>query len=140
MVVSCVDVACQNRHGQQPRHPFPTDGGKRSPQVLGLVHSNVCGKLNEKSLGGGQYFLTFIDDKTRYTWVYILKNKSEVFEKFLEWRAEVENVSGKRLKVLRTDNGGEYTSREFEAYLKKAGIRHEKTIPETQSRMVSPSA
>ena len=129
MVVSCVDVACQNRHGQRPRHPFPTDGGKRSPQVLGLVHSNVCGKLNEKSLGGGQYFLTFIDDKTRYTWVYILKNKSEVFEKFLEWRAEVENVSGKRLKVLRTDNGGEYTSREFEAYLKKAGIRHEKTIP-----------
>ena len=93
------------------RHPFPTDGGKRSSQVLGLVHSDVCGKLNEKSLGGGQYFLTFIDDKTRYTWVYILKNKSEVFEKFLEWRAEVENVSGKRLKVLRTDNGGEYTSR-----------------------------
>ena len=47
--------------GKMHRHPFSTDGGKRSSQVLGLVHSDVCGKLNEKSLGGGQYLLTFID-------------------------------------------------------------------------------
>lgn len=77
------------------------------------MHSDVCGKINTKSLSGAEYFLTFIDDKTHYMWVYVLKRKSEVFEKFLEWKAQVETFSGRKLKVLRTDNGGEYTSTEF---------------------------
>ena len=107
------------------------DSGKRCSDILGLVHSDVCGKVNTKSLGGAQYFLTFIHDKTRYTWVYFLKTKDEVFSKFLEWKAKVEKSLGKEVKVLRTDNGGEYTSRDFEAYMKKEGIRHEVTIPKT---------
>ena len=49
-------------------------------EVLDLVHSDVCGKMNEKSLGGAEYFLTFIDDKTRYVWVYCLQRKDQVFE------------------------------------------------------------
>ena len=72
-----------------------------------------------------------MDDKTHYIWVYPLKTKDEVFERFLEWKALVENVSGKKLKRLRTDNGGEYTSKRFEGYLKSCGIQHEKTIPKT---------
>jgi len=74
--------------------------------------------MNEKSLGGAEYFLSFIDDKTRYVWVYPLQTKDEVYEKFREWKAMVELATRKRLKVIRTDNGGEYTSREFETYLK----------------------
>ena len=70
-----------------------------------------------------------MDDKTHYTWVYVLKTKSEVFCKFLEWKSLVERMSDRQLKILRTDNGGEYTSNEFENYLKAEGIRHEKTIP-----------
>ena len=64
-------------------------------------------------------------------WIYILKSKDDVFQKFLEWKALAENSSGHKLKVLRTDNGGEYTSAEFESYLKREGIRHERTIPKT---------
>ena len=96
---------------------------------MGLVHSDVCGKLNEKSLGGAEYFLTFIDDKSRYVWVYFLQHKSQVFEKFCEWKAMVEKATGKKLKAIRTDNGGEFTSNEFEVYLRAEGVRHELIIP-----------
>ena len=64
-------------------------------------------------------------------WVYILKNKSQIFEKFVEWKALVENSFGQKLKTLCTDNGGEYTSAEFTMYLKKQGVRHEFTVPKT---------
>ena len=64
-------------------------------------------------------------------WVYILKSKNQVFEKFVEWKALVETSSGQKLKSLRTDNGGEYTSAEFTMYLKKEGVHHEFTVPKT---------
>ncbi len=72
-----------------------------------------------------------IDDYTHYIWVYVLRNKHEVFNKFCEWKSLVENLSGHKLKVFRTDNGGEYTSNEFEEYLRKDGIKHEYSIPKT---------
>ena len=96
-----------------------------------MVHSDVCGKINSKSLSGAEYFLTFVDDHTRYTWVYALKQKKQVFEKFLEWKALVENSTGQKLKILRTDNGGEFTSTQFENFLKSEGVRHERTIVKT---------
>ena len=55
----------------------------------------MCGKVGVKSLGGAEYFLTLLDDKTHYTWVYPLKMKDEVFEHFKEWQAEVENFAGR---------------------------------------------
>ena len=82
----------------------------------------TCGKMQEKSLGGAEYFLTFTDDKTRYMWVYILKTKDQVFNCFLQWKALVERQSKRKLKTLRTDNGEEYTSNRFEKYLKDEGI------------------
>ena len=100
-------------------------------EPLELIHSDVCGKMREKSLGGAEYFLTFIDDKTHYSWVYPVKTKDQVFDRFLEWKALVEKSSGKKIKVFRTDNGGEYTSRKFEDYLKSEGIHHECTNPKT---------
>jgi len=98
---------------------------------LELVHSDVCGKMGQKSIGGAEYFLTLLDDKTHYIWVYPLKTKDQVFERFKEWQAEVENFTGKRVKTLRSDNGGEFTSKVFQAHLKACGIRHELTIPKT---------
>ena len=71
-----------------------------------------------------------IDDCTHYTWVYVLKRKDQVFERFREWKALVEKSTGHALKCLRTDHGGEYTSLEFKTYLAKEGIRHERTVPE----------
>ena len=65
--------------GKQSKLPFPQKGGERSDKLLGIVHSDVCGKIKTKSLGGAEYLLTFIDDKSRFVWVYALKRKSEVF-------------------------------------------------------------
>ena len=78
-----------------------------------------------------EYFLSFIDDKTRHVWVYFLKSKDQVFEKFLEWKSLVEKSIWRKLKTLRTDNGGEFTSKEFEAHLMAEGVCHEFTIPKT---------
>lgn len=96
-----------------------------------MVHSDVCGPMSVASLGGARYFVTFVDDYTRYSTVYFLRQKSEVFGKFKEFAAEVENVTGLEIKTLRTDNGGEYTSAEFELFLKENGIRHKVTAPYT---------
>ena len=117
--------------GKHHKNHFPTSGSKRTKEPLDLVHSDVCGKVNAKSLGGAEYFLMFIDDFTHYTWVYVLKKKSDVFKCFIVWKALVENCSGKKLKILHIDSGGEYVSSEFDDYLKSEGIRHERTIPKT---------
>ena len=117
--------------GKQHRQKFPASSGSTTEKPLDLVHSDVCGKINVQSLSGAEYFLTFTDEKTRYVWVYVLKHKSEVFDKFLEWKALVEKSSGQKVKALRTDNSGEYTSTKFESYLKAEGIRHEYTVPKT---------
>ena len=120
----CVD-------GKLHRSQFPTTRGKRAKELLDLINSDVCGKIQTRSLGGGYYFLTFIDDNTRYVWVYILKNKSQVFEKIVERRALVENLYGCKITNLHINNGGEYTSNEFTTYLKQEGICHELTVPKT---------
>ena len=116
--------------GKHHRSSFETSKSQ-TKEPLELVHSDMCGKMREKSIGGAEYFLTFTDDKTRYSWVYPLKTKDQVFDRFLEWKALVEKSSDKKLKRLRTDNGGEHTSKLFEAFLKSEGVCHECTIPKT---------
>ena len=69
--------------------------------------------MRENSLGGNQYFVTFIDDKSRFTAVYFMKSKDQVLEKFKEYEAMVTNTTEKKIRILRSDNGGEYTSKEF---------------------------
>ena len=81
--------------------------------------------------GGKRYFITFIDDHTRYTYVYLLKTKDEVFEKFKEFKSEVENQKEKRIKVLRSDRGGEYFSDIFNQFCEDNGIIHQRTAPYT---------
>ena len=64
--------------GKQHRSKFPNDRNRWSDKLLGLVHSEVCGKMNAMYLSGGEYCLTFTDEKTRYVKIYILKHKDEV--------------------------------------------------------------
>ena len=115
--------------GKLHRSPYSPSTDKTTLEPLELIHSDVCGKMSSKSLGGAQYFVTFTDDKTRYVWVYVIKKKSDVFKCFCEWKKEVEKLLGRSVKILRTDNGGEFTSCEFEEFLRKEGIKHELTIP-----------
>ena len=89
----------------------------------------MCGPMSDKSLGGHLYYVTFIDDHSRNTWLYLLKTKYEVFTKFNKFRAKVETLTERRIKNLRSDNGGEYTSKELIAYCKETGIKKELIVP-----------
>ena len=93
--------------GKQHKESFPAGKSIRAKAPLEIVHSNVCGPMQVPSLGRNRYVLTFIDDYTRKTWVYMLKQKSEVFEKFCHFKTLVEKQCGDYIKVLRTDRGGE---------------------------------
>ena len=73
--------------------------------------------MKTRSFGGASYFLIFVDDRSRYTWVYFVRIKSDVFEYFKEFRTMIEKHTGKCIKVLRSDQGGEYTSGAFKRYL-----------------------
>ena len=93
------------------------------------MHSDVCGPMPTDSIGGNKYYVTFIDDFSRCCAVSFLKSKSEVPDKFKEYEARVVNDCGKGIWTLRSDNGGEYLSKEFRSYLKSKGIHHELTVP-----------
>jgi len=115
--------------GKLSRTPFPREQAEKTTEVLEIIHSDVLGKVTPKSKGGAAYLVTFIDDYSRYAKVYPMKAKSEVLEKFMEYKAEVENFHDKKIKILRCDNGGEYRSRDFDDFLKKHGIQRQFTIP-----------
>jgi hypothetical protein len=75
--------------------------------VLELIHSDVCGPMPSSSIRGYVYYVSFIDDYSRKTWIYFLKSKYDVFNKFKEFKALIENLSKRKIKILRSDNGGE---------------------------------
>ncbi|SCZ89725.1 BZ3500_MvSof-1268-A1-R1_Chr1-3g01539 [Microbotryum saponariae] len=119
--------ACLSAKGH--RLPFP-DSDSHSSERLGLVHSDVL-SFPESSLTGKRYLVTFLDDFSRKLWAYAIGHKSEVFGVFKTWLAEVELETGAKLKVLRTDNGGEYCSRAFTEFCKARGTRRQYSIPRT---------
>ena len=107
--------------GKAYRKPFIK--AVRATQPLELVHSDVCGPINVKACHGASYFLTLIDDYTRYGYVYLLSHRYEVLDCFKCFLAEVENQTEKTLKSFRTDRGSEYLSDQFRELCKEKGIR-----------------
>ena len=101
--------------GKHHRTPFTTTIKTTVP--LELVHSDVCGNMQHRSLGGAEYFLAFTDDHTRDSWVYILKTKNQVFKCFHNKKPHL-RTNQAQAEMLKTDNGGEYTSKKFGQYLK----------------------
>lgn len=103
----------------------------RTNEVLELIHSDLCGPMSVSSIGGCKYYIIFVDDFSRKTWIYFLKYKEseEVLSKFKDFKSITENLSGKKIKILRTDNGKEYTSEIFKQFCKEAGIKREYTVP-----------
>ena len=99
----------------------------RSANILDLIHSDVSGPLKPQSLGGKGYFVTFADDCSRFVCVRFIRDKSEVFRKFRDLVKVLEKGTGRKIKALRSDRGGEYLSGEFQQYLKRLGIDHQLT-------------
>ena len=116
--------------GKQNHVSFPSSA-TRSKGVLDLIHNDIFGPVPTPSLGKSQYYVSFVDDYSRYAWIYFLKSKDEVFDKFREFKALVENQSKKNIKLLRYDNGGEYGSTKFEKFCKQCGIARQNTTPYT---------
>lgn len=114
--------------GKNVKKPFASSD-TRSKQILDLLHSDVCGPMAVKSLGGHQYNLTFIDDYSRKTWLCLLMNKDVVFEKFQEFKNEVKNITKRKIKIQGSDNGGEYTSKELIDFCKGVGIKRKLIVP-----------
>ena len=117
--------------GKQFKMSFPKESETRARKPLELIHTDVCGPIKPSSLGKSNYFLLFIDDFSRKTWVYFLKKKSEVFENFKKFKAHVEKESGLKIKSMRSDRGGEFMSKEFLKYCEDNGIRRQLTVPRT---------
>jgi hypothetical protein len=103
----------------------------RSKGVLDLIHSDLCGPMTIASLSGYLYYVIFIDDYSRNMWIYFLKSKEseEFLVRFQEFKAQIENLTGRKIKTLRSDNGGAYTSKCFTDFVIEAGIKREYIVP-----------
>ncbi|GKA97839.1 retrovirus-related pol polyprotein from transposon TNT 1-94 [Tanacetum coccineum] len=115
--------------GKQTKQVFPVGKAKRANEILELVHADLCGPMRTESLGGSKYFLLFIDDYSRMSWIYFLQQKSETFDHFKRFKALTEKQSWKSLKVLRYDRGGEFLLNEFVSFCEEHGIKRELTAP-----------
>ena len=98
---------------------------ERSSNLFDLIHSDLCELNDMLTRGGNRYFLTFINNCSRFTYVFLLKNKSETFNAFKVFKTEVENQLSKKIKVFKSDRGGEYFSSEFNSFCEEYGIVHE---------------
>nr|GEW83977.1 hypothetical protein [Tanacetum cinerariifolium] len=112
------------------RKPY-THQVEREKDLLGLIHTDVCGPFKIMSRQGASYFITFTDDFSCYGYVYLLKHKHEVFETLKVFQKEVENQLDKIIKSLCIDRGGQYISKEFLDHLKDHGIISHRTPPYT---------
>ncbi|KAI3791230.1 hypothetical protein L2E82_04924 [Cichorium intybus] len=107
--------------GKVTKSPF-NGSFERDEGLLDIIHIDVRGPFRSTTKDGTRFYVTFIDDFSRYGYIYLIKHKSDTFEKFKEFKNEVENQLGRKIKMLRSDRGGEYLSIEFLDYLKECGI------------------
>lgn len=115
-------VACCK--GKQAREPFKHKGS-RAKCLLERVHGDLAGKMECASFGGNRYALVLVDDFSRRTFTYLLRQKSETFGKFCAFKALVENETGLKIKTFRSDNGTEFCSNKFKLFFEQNGIEHQ---------------
>jgi hypothetical protein len=114
--------------GKQKKVSFSTTT-HRTKGILDYVHSDLWGPSKVPSYGGRRYMMTIIDDFSRKVWVYFLRHKNETFLTFKKWKNLVETQTGNKVKKLRTDNGLEFCSGDFNEFCTNHGIARHKTIP-----------
>jgi hypothetical protein len=114
---------------KQPQKPFKSLEEKRNLAALDLVHSDLYEMNGLLTRGGNRYFMTFINDASRFCYIYLLKSKGEALHFFKIYKAEVENQLERKIKPLCDDHGGEYTYNNFSQFCAEYGIIHEVTPP-----------
>jgi transposase InsO family protein len=120
--------ACEFAKHTRTTHPLL---GSRSLRCFDIIHSNVWGPSRVVSSSGFRWFVTFIDCYSRVTWLFLMHSKSEVPDCFQNFHKMVETQYGKRVKILRSDNGTEYTNQSMQAFLRSEGIVHQTTCVNT---------
>jgi transposase InsO family protein len=113
------------------RGVFPKQSKYRADKALELVHGDLCGLVKPATPGGRRYFLLLVNDATRYMWVVLLTAKSEASSAIKRIQAATEKECGRKLRVLRTDNRGEFTVVEFATYCADEGITRHFSAPYT---------
>jgi transposase InsO family protein len=128
--LSIVKVSkCQSCvQSKQPRKPHKA-AEDRHLAPLELIHSDICEINGVLTKGGQRYFMTMIDDASRYCYVYLLKTKDDALNCFKIYKAEVENQLEKKIKRFSSDHGGEYFSNEFDLFCAEHVIIHERIPP-----------
>ena len=130
------DACSKAKQTRSPRSPIP----RVAREKLDLIHTDLCGPFPSPSYGGSLYYITFVDDATRATWVRFLKRKSDTSQCIKDLVKEMETQHGKTIKAFRSDNGGEYISKELMAWFNSKGILHEFTPPTLRNRTALPNA
>jgi IS30 family transposase len=129
-VLDQVDQVCDGcLIGKQKRTPFPNQAHRRAEFALDLVHGDLCGPINPPTPGGNNYFLLLVDDMSRYMWIQLLSSKGQASAAIKNFQASVEVETGRKLKTLRTDRGGEFTSVEFGRDCAERGVERQLTTP-----------
>ena len=101
----------------------------RATMILERIHTDVCGPFSVALTEKHMYYVIFVDDFSRKCWIFFMQKKSEKYSKLYEFKALVEKESGKQVKALRSDNGGEFISGEFKDFCSVEGIRRELIAP-----------
>src|SRR3954467_5073394 len=113
---------------KQPRKPHKA-AEERNLAPLELIHSDLCEMNGVLTKGEKIYFMTLIDDATKFCYVYLLQTKDEALDYFKIYKAEVENQLERKIKRLRSDRGGEYFPKIFDEFYQEHGIIHDRTPP-----------
>ncbi|CAL8078779.1 unnamed protein product [Prunus armeniaca] len=130
-----VDTVCEGcQFGKQHREWFPKNQAWRASTPLELIHMDLCGPMQTESLAGNKYFMLLINDFTRMTWVYFLRYKSDALNCFRKFKSMVELQSSYKVKCVRSDRGGEFTSSEFNKPCEDGGIQRQLTMADTHQQ------
>lgn len=115
--------------GKLARNPFSQVIERKSQQPLDIVHTDLCGPMENPTPSGNKYFMTMIDDYSRFCVVFLLKSKSESASKIEEYVRWTENIFGRKVRIVRSDGGGEYTAESLQNFYKAEGIRAQFSTP-----------
>ena len=117
--------------GKLTKTQFKSKSVSSTNKPLQLVHLDLCGPSRKEGTGKENYFMLVIDDYSRLTWVAFLIEKSEAFAKFKTFKALTENQTGRKVKEIKSDRGGEFSSKQFKEFCDEHGIKKEYTIAGT---------